>query len=50
MSHTINELNARLMRLSRNGKNIESQGVIRKIRREIRHAEQDGIRNAEKKQ
>lgn len=50
MAHTINELNARLMRLSRNGKNIESQGVIRKIRREIRHAEQDGIRNSDKKQ
>lgn len=44
MSHTINELSARLTRLTRNGKNIESQGVLRKIRREIRHI------NSEKKQ
>lgn len=44
MSHTINELNACLMRLTRNGKNIESQGVLRKIRREICHI------NSEKKQ
>lgn len=44
MSHTINELNARLTRLTRNGNNIESQGVLRKIRCEIRHI------NSEKKQ
>lgn len=44
MSHAINELNARLTRLTRNGKNIESQGVLRKIHREIRHI------NSEKKQ
>lgn len=50
MSNTINALNARLNRLLHNGKNTDGSGVIRKIRREIRHAEQDGIRNAEKKQ
>lgn len=44
MSHTINELSARLTRLTRNGKNIDSQDVLRKIRREIRHI------NSEKKQ
>lgn len=41
MSNNINVLNERLNRLLHNGKNIESQGVIRKIRREIRHAEQE---------
>lgn len=37
----INVLNARLNRLLRNGKNSEDSGVIRKIRREIRHAEKN---------
>lgn len=37
----INVLNARLNRLLRNGKNSEDSGVIRKIRREIRHTEKN---------
>lgn len=39
MAETMNTLNARLNRLIRNGKNVESQGVIRKIRRQIRNLE-----------
>lgn len=39
MAETMNTLNARLNRLIRNGKNIESQGVIRKIKRQIRNLE-----------
>lgn len=39
MAETMNALNARLNRLIRNGKNVESQGVIRKIKRQIRNLE-----------
>lgn len=39
MAETMNTLNARLNRLIRNGKNVESQGVIRKIKRQIRNLE-----------
>lgn len=39
MAETMNALNARLNRLIRNGKNVESQGIIRKIKRQIRNLE-----------
>lgn len=39
MAETMHTLNARLNRLIRNGKNVESQGVIRKIKRQIRNLE-----------
>lgn len=40
MTETLNTLNARLNRLLRNGKNVDSTGVIRKVKRQIRKAEQ----------